>query len=892
MIISHNYNSNKQELSVSYINSNGGKSIMKYKVGRFKAHRIDDAGPLKNWDGRNARLTYTNKPNNFDIKLFLDELPKADKDKIFANNFPRLYTFDIETDYDEGVFPDPEFANYPIVTISIVNDKMDTIVLGMKDLKDSSKIQNDIYDYISGSEFYNKLGLDRPKFTYIKFDDEEAMVRYFLENIVAKAPIMAGWNSLLFDWQYIMNRVDNHLPNINLRCSSMDWTMNTTNKRDLRDNNIRLSMPNHTAIVDMMDVVGTFDMAVMSIKESLSLDYIASESPVGLHKVDYDGSLRELYHSDYDRYVFYNAVDSLLVQLIDKCFKTLHNIYTQSNYTQIPIERAFSKIALSDALFWRYFRDQGMAIVPVERTDERGHLEGAYVKEPTPGKYSWVTCNDFSALYPSMIITCNLSVENFMGPDFTEEELEEFRKDPNYFVSVMGNVYRNDKDYAFKVIQKELKENRAKGKYIAKELNARIVSDIEHKLEGKAYNKDVFSDSIITHLESMGYGYKYIDDIEDPRDFLRIIKENITYLVSYEQACKLLGNSMYGGSSHVSSSFFNILLANDITGEARNLIKMMEKYLVGWFKDHWYSDITESIIGYKPIRIDQDPVKSVYMDTDSCYMSYEGAVKSLSSYNLSEQEILDVIIKINRNYLDQESRKFMSDYYNKRHVHSIHDFELESIARSGIWLNIKKRYAQAIAWQDGRYFDFDNLPIKAKGLEIVKGSYPSKARYILKNLVDRLIKCDDAMDLLRDMNEQYKREWDECDVESICPSSKLNNYEKYVRDAKNMILEPKTPPHVRGAATHNHLILKYGLGTPFVYGGRVRTYTVKDNNKSPRVFTFVPGEYPEWANKYAPIDKKAMYIKCVLDPINRILNAIGADELNYDGFVQGSLFDF
>ena len=114
----------------------------------------------------------------------------------------------------------------------------------------------------------------------------------------------------------------------------------------------------------------------------------------------------------------------------------------------------------------------------------------------------WTACNDFASLYPSTIITCNLSFENYIGHFYDEEKLKQYmhdpakyivigpnvhlnsgteskpeigrcigtflndsalkpyRNDPNYFVSVNGCVYKNDKDYAFRSIQRTLKANR------------------------------------------------------------------------------------------------------------------------------------------------------------------------------------------------------------------------------------------------------------------------------------------------------------------------------------------------------------------------------------------------------------------------------------------------
>lgn len=62
---------------------------------------------------------------------------------------------------------------------------------------------------------------------------------------------------------------------------------------------------------------------------------------------------------------------------------------------------------------------------------------------------------------------------------WSQEELEEFRKDPNYFVSNQGHVYKNDKDYAFKKLQKRLKENRDFYKYTGQKVEAELLTEID-----------------------------------------------------------------------------------------------------------------------------------------------------------------------------------------------------------------------------------------------------------------------------------------------------------------------------------------------------------------------------------------------------------------------------
>ena len=476
--------------------------------------------------------------------------------------------------------------------------------------------------------------MELPKIQYIHFDTEHDMLKYFLVNIVAKVPVLAGWNSIMFDWQYIQNRIQGYYSDLSINMSSMNRMTMPKNYTDMKGNKVRLMMPNHTLILDMMDVVGNFDMVVLPIKESLSLDYIASES-IGMNKIKYDGDLQKLYDEDYPKYVFYNAIDSVLVQLIDKKFKTLNNIYTQSLICKEKIGSCFSKIALAESLFFNYFYDHNIKIVPESDWDkERGTLVGAYVAVPVPGKHKWVTCNDFASLYPSVIRTCNLSIENFVGTFYDEvalkpykmdktnyivvggtvyknkgtlakpelgefvcnclleDELDSYRRDKNYFVSVNGHVYKNDKDYAFKVIQQTLANNRNKSKYLAKSLDATIVRDIEHIFNDIEVEPKNYQQNIIEAISNIGW------DVDSPLELYQLdknnlnklykdLKDEISYLTSFEQACKLLMNSLYGGSSHVAFTFYLMSLANDITGEARNLIHLMEDHIPQLFQNEW-----------------------------------------------------------------------------------------------------------------------------------------------------------------------------------------------------------------------------------------------------------------------------------------------------------------
>ena len=672
MILDYHFNKTKRTLSVSYITPNGGKKILDFNVSRFKSYYSTPTGEFKNWDGSNCGVRWTEKPETFDIKTYFEEMNPQYKELLMGKTNPKLYTFDIEVEISDE-FPEPSEARYPITTISIASPDCNVIVLGTKELGEGGGInlQKRYMDYLGSSKYFTSLGIQAPYIKYMKFATEREMLEYFLKEIVAKVPVLAGWNSIMFDWQYIQNRLRGYYPDLSISNSSLNHTMSYKNYTDMRGDKVGLHIPCHTLILDMMDVIGNFDMVVMPIKESLSLDYIASES-IGMNKIKYDGDLQKLYEEDYSTYVFYNAIDSILVQLIDKRFKTLQNIYTQALYCKEKIGSCFSKIALTEALFFNYFYERGIKIIPTRPEDvHRGTLVGAYVRKPSPGKHDFVCCNDFASLYPSSIITCNMSIENFVGtfydevalkpyrddiknyivvggtvyknkgtlakPElgdfyktcFLEETLDKYRKDKNYFVSVNGSVYRNDKMYAFKDIQGTLKSNRNIGKYLAKQLEALVMTDVDHIKAGYTVKDQTYPDNLVKSMASFGFDVKSTFDIftianDGKLDlFVRELKKEIEYNTSFEQAMKLLGNSMYGGSSHVAFFWFNMALANDITGEARNIIHKMESHIPKYMDQTW----KDMIDFHKKHNISIKPYTNglldiCYGDTDSLYINY------------------------------------------------------------------------------------------------------------------------------------------------------------------------------------------------------------------------------------------------------------------------------
>ena len=658
MILDYEYSRDKKQFSISFIRPDGNKEVMHFdNIQKFLTYYYTPNGRFNTWDGAKADVKYTYNPSKFDLKEFIYNLAPEIQAKLDGKAFPKLYTFDIETrlksgphgEIGMGDFTNPTVADEPIHTISLVSPNLNSVVMGDKPLNESQIqwVAEQFYAYLDSIPFYRTLNLPKPEFRYVYFDSEERMLRFFLENVVAKVPILAGWNSIGYDWCYITSRIKNFYPNISIADGSHTHTVSYRNFTNMKGETIKLPHPTHTLILDMMDVIETEDTQVLPTKESMNLDYISHEA-LGANKVEYDGNLEELYVNDYARYVFYNLIDSILVQLNDKKFKTMDHIYMYSLYAKERIGACFSKIALTESLILRQFRTKNIKIVWQEKEQvERGRLVGAYVKMPVAGLWELVCCNDFAGLYPTTGIVTNASFDNFVGTfydeeklapyrrdlehyivvcasvyknkgslkkpeigDFVvqyldEEKLAPYRKDKNYFVSVNGHVYKNDKDYTLKTVWNNLRLERKISKYLSKKLDAHIANDIAHILRCYKENGDLdklhhdvlntYTEDEVNKLKELGYNFTSGEDLvkytqEELKDIERVVKTEITYLSNLEQAIKLMMNSIYGGTSHQSFYWFNIALANDITGEGRNLTHHMERHLNEFWRDAWQTN--------------------------------------------------------------------------------------------------------------------------------------------------------------------------------------------------------------------------------------------------------------------------------------------------------------
>ena len=141
--------------------------------------------------------------------------------------------------------------------------------------------------------------------------------------------------------------------------------------------------------------------------------------------------------------------------------------------------------------------------------------------------------------------------------------------------------------------------------------------------------------------------------------------------------------------------------------------------------------------------------------------------------------------------------------------------------------------------------------------------------------------------------QEEKRLYFAADIDDICASMKVNNYNQYIINDSSkagLMVAAKCPPNVRAAGNYNRIRQVYNLPGDPIYGGKVKYFVYyplgTTKTKNVEYFAYQAKHYPKWADKYAPIAKDVMFQKFTLDPFNRIIEAIGIGTLNLDGSIQ------
>lgn len=325
---------------------------------------------------------------------------------LFEANTPITWSCDIETAPGPDGFSEPADALGAINTIAMTKFP-ETIVFGHKKLseKEQADIQNKIENYSDLTNGY--------KFEYRYFQDEYSMMIAFLD-FIKDIPNITGWNFLGYDWPYIFNRCKRLGINTIGLCPTRKYGRFKLNRKNVID----VEVPMHRIISDYLLIYRQWDRTVQ-VKENDTLDFVSGAVLDGVKKVEHEWGFEEFYNDHFVDYVFYNSVDTILVEKIAEKIKTDQIWYMLASELKISLNDAFSTIRPAETVMSNFIYGD-YKVIPrhgKQEIAENGDYAGAFVWPTQPGVYKYIGGLDFASLYPSIMRQFQISPETFMFKD-------------------------------------------------------------------------------------------------------------------------------------------------------------------------------------------------------------------------------------------------------------------------------------------------------------------------------------------------------------------------------------------------------------------------------------------------------------------------------------------
>jgi len=596
------------------------------------------------------------------------------------------------------------------------------------------------------------------------------------------------------------------------------------------------------------------------------LDTIAQKE-LGRGKIEYQGNLDQLFSEDIEKFIEYNLVDVELVvgfeeklQFIDLCRGICH-------VGHVPYEDfVYSSKYLEGALL-TYLRRKGL-VAPNKPADRREKMEalkankqekfiGAYVKAPIVGKYDWIYDLDLTSLYPSIIMTLNISPESKIG------KIQDW--DVQKYLNKEVDTYQIDEDT---ITKENLKEYLDKSKFSIASNGVLYRTDTVGCIPGIL---DLwFAKRVEYKNEMVKYG-KAGDD------------EKYAFFHKRQLVQKILLNSLYGVLGLPAFRFYDVDNATAVTTTGQTVIK---------------STADMANIKYNKELGDPDLDSNIYIDTDSVFFSAVPLMdKRLPNWKNEEQDVIAGYV----NDIAEEMQDYLNDFYDimstkifnvDKDKHRL-EIKKEYVAKAGLWI-AKKRYAQWIISDNG--VPCDRLDVK--GLDVKRSSFPKAFQECMGKVL---------IDILRGVGEEeltkyvldFKKNMENRPNSEIAKNTAVKNLKKYMPKGKRVPFTTMkgTPAHVKAAIAYNDLInhfkvpFKYG---PMVNGDKVKWVYLKDNPLGLDGLAFTgyndPPEIEKFIETY--IDRNKIFERELRFKLQDFYDAIGWGEMISEQKTAEKFFTF
>ena len=736
----------------------------KSRNGKYKSIFGDSLERITKFNFRDPTLFSSDIP--VDTRVLIDAY--ADSDEVSINH--RRAYIDIEVD-SVGGYPNIEDPIKEVTAIALLDESKDTYYCFILD-KDAV-VQNENKD--------NTIILP-----YLH--EEDLLVAFLKKWDEVKPTIVSGWNIDGFDFPYLHARlvrvlgeeVANALSPINI-CYFNKYKNKMT-----------------IAGVNALDYLVLYKKYSGKNLTNYRLDTVAKEE-LKIGKIEYEGSLNDLMKSDIKKFIDYNLHDIILVKKMNDQLQFVELAMSICHVCHVGYEEFGMSSKFLEGALLTYLRrkkliapNKKLKLDVVDRDDDLADdvgFEGAYVKDPVPGRYDWVCSADINSLYPSVIMSLNISPETKVGiiKDWDSEKL----------VKKSGDKIAFDNEvYTYEDFGKIIVDN-----------------NLSVSANGIVYDQSKLGcipDILKTWFaERVEYKTK-MKDASTRKD-----KEQYVFWKRRQHVQKILLNSLYGVLGLSIFRFYDLDNAAAVTLTGQEIIKTSAKYVNNKFNKRCSTK-------------DKDYV--IYIDTDSLYLD----IKSLADHEKIE-DVKPFAIKTIGTVSDE-----LNDFYKVMMVRMFNSTDnrikiaADVVAQSAFWV-VKKRYAMRKVYNMEESRDIDEIEIK--GLYVVRSSYPKKIRDFMKGILTDILQGTPNK-IVNAKIVTFKDTMKDFELEDIAKNTSVKfisnteakiNFDPKHREPFNF--EGGSTAQCKAALAYNDMLNKYELNDtePILHGGKIKWVYLKEN---------------------------------------------------------------
>lgn len=788
----------------------------------------------------------------------------------FENSYLKKIYLDIETSLvsettGEKEFANPMLADHPITAITLFTKE------------DGWANFNTLN--IDEDEIRKKFGNGKEKITFFSGLPEVEMLKVFVEYWKKiDGDVIIAWNSEEFDIPYIYNRIERKLgKSVAQSLSPFGFVEKRVgmNKFGKEFDKIKICGMTH---FDLYKIYQKFDARK---KPSYKLDDIA-EYELDRKKLDYSGydDLEDFMLKNPSEYIRYNLIDVELVWRVDEKIRYTELAFVQSMQAHSIPENILSPTNLWDNLIYNKFHHEKKAIPLKDAgTSNPRKIEGAFVKSPIMGKLGWGGSLDATSMYPSAIMTNNISPDTMVHYDDLPDELKPYYDvkniqrildDPDFVRTLVpllqkynlaytpnGAFYRKDFVGFYPRIIAELFDNRVSIKSEMKEwkkVDEKIKTNVNEKKSGRIEAEGVAGALSLDELKQMDFSSF---DLSKLLGLEKYCENIIPSLDIAQDSTKRLMNSGYGALLEKNYRYFDEMMGESITFSGQLYIRFLERQINRW--------------AARKLGVDSIDVIT-RIDTDSLYLNFVPFIeKFFQGDRDNKDELHNFCAKLLKDVFVPFSEKQTEKYHmicnslNPR-MKMKHEKIFSSSFATG-----KKRYAFDVVENEDVVYAEPEVSIT--GFEAIKSSTPKFFQEKLKEAMTSILRNSESE--FQDFVVKTKNEFfsGKVPVEEIGFVSSITDMDKYSDPAE--IYKKGCPMHVRAALLFNHYAEKAGILTRIHSGDKIMMVKLRKPNYIKEDVIAALGDSLDRMGLLEDVDYVGMWDKLFVKALEPITDSIG-----------------